>query len=62
MIEYLNGKKTILFFVLALLVAFANMAGFGEFQMTGDQLEVFNWILIGGGIVLRVLTKTPIFK
>ncbi len=57
-----EGYKTAIFFVLALLVAVANWFGFGEFQMSADQLQLFNGLLILGGLVLRYFTKTSMFK
>lgn len=60
--EFLKGKKTVIFFGLALLVAVANFFGFGDFQMSEEQLEVFNVVLPLIGLVLRYLTDSAIFS
>lgn len=61
MFEYLEGKKTIIFFVLFALLTLANMFGFTEYKPTTDEAE---WIALGIsfiGITLRNFTKKPIF-
>lgn len=58
----LEGYKTVIFFTLALLVAVANLFGFGGFQMTAEQLEITNIVIAVVGLVLRYYTKSEIFK
>ena len=57
-----QGYKTVVFFVLVLLVAVANMFGFGDFELSQDQLELFNVLVAVVGLALRYFTNTEIFK
>jgi len=59
---FLEGKKTVIFFVITLIVALASMFGFTEYQPTMDQSELILAIVSLVGLSLRYLTKTPIFK
>ena len=54
--EYLKGKKTYIFFALSLLVWLANQFGFGGFELSPEQGEIFDMIVILGGFILRKLT------
>jgi hypothetical protein len=54
--QYLEGKKTYIFFALTLLVWLANQFGFGGFELNPAQAEWFDLIVIVGGFVLRKLT------
>ena len=58
----LKGYKTVIFFVLALLVAVANLLGFADFHMTQAQMEWYAVALPLIGLVLRKLTDSAIFK
>ena len=60
--ENLKGYKTFVFFVLVLIVAVANFFGFGEFQMSKEQQEIFNLAVPVIGLLLRYLTDSEIFK
>jgi hypothetical protein len=60
--ETLKGYKTVIFFGLALLVAVANLLGFAEFQLSGEQSEVIAVVVPLVGLILRYLTNSPIFK
>lgn len=55
----LQGKKTYLFFALALLVWLANQFGFGDFKLDSEWQQYFDLAVIVGGFVLRKITKTP---
>lgn len=60
--ETLKGYKTVIFFVLALGLALANLIGFGDFQMSPEQLKLFDVIVPVIGLVLRYFSTTEIFK
>lgn len=60
MIEKLEGKKTLLFFGLTLLVSVAGMFGFADFQVTTEQAEIIGAVVSVIGILLRLVTKTPV--
>jgi len=60
--ENLKGYKTVVFFVLALLVAVANMLGFGEFELSASQAEWMAVVVPLIGLVLRYFSDTAIFK
>ena len=69
MIEKLNGYKTLIFFGVALLVKLAGLIGFGDYQASGSEKDVLDfitanqaWILIVGGIAFRFLTTSPVFN
>ena len=62
MFEKLEGYKTVIFFALALLVGIANLLGFAEFQLSPEQQEWLGVILPLVGLLLRAVTKAPIFK
>jgi len=55
----MQGKKTYVFFVLALVIWVANYFGFAGFEMSAELSELYDVIVIVGGLVLRKLTKTP---
>jgi hypothetical protein len=58
----MEGYRTIVFFVLALLVGVANVFGFADFQMSADQAEWFAVVVPLAGLLLRFITKKPIFN
>ena len=60
--EVLEGKKTIAFFILTLVIALAGLFGFAEYQPTPEQAEGILAIVSLVGIILRAVTKTPLFK
>lgn len=60
--ETLKGYKSVIFFGLALLVAVANLLGFAEFQLSGEQAEWLGVIVPLVGLLLRAATDSPIFK
>lgn len=62
MIEKLEGYKTIIFFAVSLLVALANLLGFGDFELTADQQEIILVVVSVAGLLLRYFTKTEVFK
>jgi len=62
MLETLKGYKSVIFFGLALVVAVAQMFGFGEFEMSAEQLEWFGVIVPLIGLILRAVTNSPMFR
>lgn len=59
------GYKTIAFNVLAIVVALAAIFGYNQFTPSDDAktiIEALPMIIALGNIILRALTKTPIFK
>jgi len=58
----LDGYKTVVFFVLSLLVALANLFGFADFRLSSEQNELLLVAVSVGGLLLRYLTKGKIFK
>jgi|GEM_PF-5782069 len=58
----LDGYKTVVFFVLSLLVALANLFGFADFRLSSEQNELLLVAVSVGGLLLRYLTKGEIFK
>lgn len=60
--DILKGYKSVVFFGLALVIAVANLLGFGDFQLSPDQSEWFAVIVPLNGLLLRALTNSPIFK
>jgi hypothetical protein len=62
MIEKMKGYKSVVFFALALLVAVANLLGFGDFELTAEQGEIISVIVPLVGLGLRYLTDSPIFE
>jgi len=62
MLETLKGYKSVIFFGLALVVAVAQMFGFGEFEMSAEQLEWFGVIVPLIGLILRGVTNSPMFR
>lgn len=62
MLEKLKGYKTVTFFVIALAVALANLFGFGDFQMTPEQLRIFEVVVPVAGLILRYFTDSGIFN
>jgi len=61
----LTGYKTVIFSVLFLAVALANIVGFSQF-VPGDDVAVIaaslSVIVPVVSIILRSVSKTPIFK
>lgn len=57
-----KGYKSVVFFVLILVVAVANFYGFADFKMNAEQLEIFSVFVPLIGLVLRYLTTSEIFK
>lgn len=57
-----KGYKSIVFFLLVLAVAIANLFGFGDFQLSKDQLELLNVIVPLVGLILRYVTTSPVFQ
>lgn len=57
-----EGYKTVAFFVLVLLVEVANLLGFGDFILTAEQQNIISVVVPLIGLILRYVTKTPIFK
>jgi GH25 family lysozyme M1 (1,4-beta-N-acetylmuramidase) len=53
-------SKTIIFFILSILVAVAGYFGFADFQLSGDQAEILTIIVSVIGIILRFITKEPV--
>lgn len=53
-------SKTILFFILSLLVAVAGLFGFADFTVTAEQAQIITVVVSLVGIALRFLTKEPI--
>ena len=62
MIPMFEGYKTVVFFVLVLVIEIANLLGFGDFRLSADQQELLGIVVPVIGLVLRYLTKTPIFQ
>lgn len=60
--ENFKGYKTIVFFVLVLVLAVANLFGFGDFQMSKEQQELFNVLVPLIGIGLRYITDSKVFN
>lgn len=60
--DTLKGYRSVFFFGVALLVAVANMLGFGDFQLSAEQSEWFAVIVPLIGLALRALTNSPVFK
>ena len=60
--DNLKGYRTVVFFVIALALALANLVGFGSFQMTPEQLKLFEVIVPIAGLLLRYFTTSPVFK
>ncbi len=55
--DTLKGKKTALFFGLALVTGLANMAGFTDWQPTADQAEFMVLFFGFAGLFFRWLTR-----
>lgn len=60
--EQFKGYKSVVFFVLALLIALANMFGFAEFEFTAEQAEWFAVIVPLAGLLLRAISDSKIFQ
>ena len=60
--ETLKGYKSVIFFSLVLVVAVANLLGFGDFQLSAEQSEWLSVIVPLVGLILRSFTDTAIFK
>lgn len=60
--EQLKGSRTVLFFVLALVLAVANLLGFADFKMSAEQQELFNVLVPLIGLGLRFITNSPVFS
>lgn len=60
--EKFEGYKTVVFFGLVLLVQVANLLGFGDFVLSAEQQDILGVVIPLIGLVLRYLTKTPLFN
>ena len=60
--SFLKGKKTVIFFVLTLLVAIASMFGYVDYQPSGEEAEVIAVVLSLVGLGLRLITNTAPFQ
>ena len=60
--ENLNGYKTVIFFGISLLIAVANLFGFGEFSLSGEQKDIIFVVVSALGLVLRYYSKGKIFE
>ncbi len=58
----MKGYKSVAFFVLAFVVALANLLGFADFELSAEQGEWIALVVPLVGLVLRYLTNTEIFK
>ena len=58
----MKGYKSIAFFGLALVIAAANLFGFGGFEMSASQQEIFSIVVPLIGLALRYITTSEIFK
>ncbi len=56
-----EGYKTVVFFVLVLLIEAANLLGFGDFHLGADQQEIIGVVVPLIGLVLRYITTKPVF-
>ena len=56
------GYKTVVFFGLVLVVQVANLLGFGDFVFSAEQQDILGVVIPLVGLVLRYLTKTPLFN
>ena len=53
-------SKTIIFFALSLVVAVAGLFGFGSFEPSVLQAEIFGVVMAVAGIILRLVTSQGI--
>ncbi len=60
--EKFEGYKTVVFFALVLVIQIANLLGFGSFALSPEQSDVLNVVIPLVGLILRYLTKTPVFN
>jgi len=60
--DKVKGFKTVAFFGLALALALANLFGFAGFEMSPEQVKLFDVIVPVVGLVLRYFSDSPIFK
>ena len=60
--DALKGYKTTVFFALYLVTSLASLAGFLNWQPTADQASAVAAIVALVGILLRVITDSPVFK
>ena len=60
--DILKGYKSVVFFGLMLVIAVANLLGFGAFSLSPEQSEWFAVVVPLIGLVLRAMTNSPIFK
>jgi hypothetical protein len=60
--ERFEGYKTVVFFALSLIVAVANLLGFGEFELSASQQEILLVVIPVVGLILRYLTNSAIFE
>ena len=60
--DILKGYKSVVFFGLMLVIAVANLLGFGDFSLSPEQSEWFAVVVPLIGLVLRAMTNSPIFK
>lgn len=60
--EQLKGYRSVIFFVLAFLVALANLLGFADFELSAEQSEWIALVVPLVGLILRKFTDSPMFK
>lgn len=53
-------SKTIIFFILSLLVAIAGLFGFAEFQPTAEMAQIITIVVSIAGIILRAITEKKV--
>ena len=56
----MEGKRTIVFFVLILVIGVANLFGFGSFELPPELGQWVAPVLAIAGLVLRSITKGPV--
>lgn len=60
--DSIKGYKTVGFFVLAFLIALANLVGFAGFELSAEQSEWIGLVVPLVGLILRTITDSPVFK
>ena len=60
--ETLKGYKTVIFFVVYLLINLLGLVGFASWEPAPDQVMLVNSLVAIIAIVIRNYTNTPIFK
>lgn len=58
----MKGKKTVVFFVLILVIGVADLFGFGGFELPPELDQWVSPVLALAALILRNFTTTPIFK